>query len=117
MTKLASPQIVVLIENPNSDELTEYTVQTDNRDSIQWDVTRSRKDWPKSTDGPMLWLTFLAWHALKRSGEYSESLETFMKVTVEVRGVKEDGEVVPAKDLSGDDLAPLGHTPQVPDIG
>lgn len=111
-TQLASPQIVVLIETPGTDDLTEYTIQTDNRDAIQWDVTRAKRGWPKATDGAILWLSFLAWHALHRTGVYPGPLDDFLKVTVEVKGVTKDGSAVGVGQLDQEDLAPLEVTPQ-----
>jgi hypothetical protein len=83
MTQLSAPKVLVLVETADSDELTEYTVQTDNRDAIQWDVTRPRRSWPAFNEAPMLYMTFLAWHAMHRSGATKLNLDEFMKTAVE----------------------------------
>ena len=91
------------MEQPSGDELVEYTVQTDNRDAIQWDVTRPRRSWPAFNEAPMLYMTFLAWHAMHRTGETKESLDEFMKRAVEVKVLTVDGKTVaPADAVAGD---------------
>lgn len=65
--KIVTPQVVVLLEQPGSDELVEMTIQTDNRDMVRFDMTRAHRRWPSSTDASILWLTFLAWSALDRN--------------------------------------------------
>jgi hypothetical protein len=92
--RLSSPVVAVVLEQ--GPELVELEVQTDNRDAIQWDVSRGKRDWPKSTEAPMLWLSFLAWHALRRTGATQLTLDEFLKVAVQVRTVKADGSGEPA---------------------
>lgn len=84
MTTLNSPIINVILERPGG-ELVEYQVQTDNRDAVRWDLVRDRKKWPAGQDSPILWSTFLAWHALKRSGETTLTIEEFLDACVEAR--------------------------------
>jgi len=103
MTQLSAPKVLVLVETAGTDELTEYTVQTDNRDAIQWDVTRPRRSWPAFNEAPMLYMTFLAWHAMHRSGATKQNLDEFMKVAVEVKVLTVDGRAVaPAEALAED---------------
>ncbi|MFJ3394000.1 hypothetical protein [Leifsonia aquatica] len=90
MAELATPKVVVLIEQDGTDDLLEYTVQTDNRDMIQWDVTRGKKGWPKFDEAATLWLTFLAWHALRRVGETTLTLDDFLRRTVSVSRPKDE---------------------------
>ncbi len=47
----------------------EYDITTDNRDSIRWDLRRGKEGWPKQTDAPVLFATFMAWSALTRTGQ------------------------------------------------
>ena len=78
MAELKSPIVVVTLEDPDG-VTREYTVQTDNRDMVQFDILRARKEWPKSTEGPQLWMTVLAWHALSRTGQIgTEKVEEFI---------------------------------------
>jgi len=106
MAQLSAPKVVVLMETAGSDELTEYTVQTDNRDAIQWDVTRPRRSWPVFNEAPMLYMTFLAWHAMHRTGATKASLDEFMKDAVEVKVLTVDGKAVaPAEAVEADVMA------------
>lgn len=89
--KLAAPRIRVALEQPATDELLEIDLQTDNRDLVMWDATRNRRGWPKGQDAPMLWLTFLAWHALKRSGEAAEDFDSFNDRCVAIVPVDAEG--------------------------
>lgn len=104
MTQLSAPKVVVLLEQPGTDELAEYTVQTDNRDAIQWDVTRPRRGWPAFNEAPMLYMTFLAWHAMQRSGATGLKLDDFMKDAVEVKVLTVDGKAVTPAEATAEDV-------------
>lgn len=41
-------------------------VETANPDLVAWDLHRARNKWPSHDDAPMLWLTFVAWRAMRR---------------------------------------------------
>lgn len=63
--RLSSPRVRVIREGCEDLEL-----QTANPDMIAWDLTRpkQRPPWPKFDEAPFMWLTFLAWHAARRTG-------------------------------------------------
>lgn len=63
--KLTSPRVVVMRDGQPDLEL-----QTNNADMIQWDFTRAKQKppWPSFQEAPMLWMTFLAWCAARRTG-------------------------------------------------
>lgn len=76
---------------------TEYTLQTDNRDRIRYELTAAKRNWPSiaSEQALFLFLTVCAWSALKRSGELPAGLDldTFLDRCVVVEPVKgEDGQ-------------------------
>lgn len=48
------------------DTETAIDVQTTQSDAVRFDLVRSRMKWPATSEAPMLWATFLAWHALRR---------------------------------------------------
>lgn len=48
-----------------------------NRSMIAWDETRGVRQWPKSTDAPSLWQTFIVWHHLNRRGLYVGDFNVF----------------------------------------
>jgi hypothetical protein len=76
---LTVPHLTVRMEDGTS-----YDVQADNRDLLRWDETATRKGWPDPAKGPFLWMTFLAWAALKRTKEYGGTWEEFRAVVIDV---------------------------------
>lgn len=83
---LLTPKVLVLVQLEGATEPEELTVQTDNRDAVQWDITRARKGWPTGPDAPMLWMTFLAWHSLKRTGQLRDiPLDKFIESCLQVK--------------------------------
>ena len=84
--------IAVGLEQPGTDDLTEITLQADNRDMVRFDLVRSRKSWPASGDAPVLWATVVAYFALLRSGEIpkDETVEQFIDRTVTVSYINPD---------------------------
>lgn len=103
----SSPRVQVLLELPGSEQLAEVTVQTDNRDMVRWDRARAAKKWPEQKEAPMLWVTFLAWAAIKRLGHdvHTGDYDSFESRCVEVMAVDENGEPLnPNK--AGEELDP-----------
>lgn len=68
--KLTSPKVLVL-----RDGVPDLEIQTTNADMILWDLTRpkQRPPWPSFQDAPILWMTFLAWAAARRTGAIEPS--------------------------------------------
>lgn len=83
---LKAPRLRVVLQDG-----TEHEVQADNRDLLQWDRTRAKHRWPSGQEAPFVWLTFLAWHALRREGLTALSLTEFEEAALEV-GPAEDEE-------------------------
>lgn len=103
MTKFLTPKLRVQLESPGTDELTEYIVQTDNRDMVAFDLTRSRKGWPSMDEANMFWMTFLAHHALSKRGGVAITFEDFLDRAVIITPVDEDGEEVALEDSGSAD--------------
>ncbi|PCE13987.1 hypothetical protein AUC47_04890 [Microbacterium sp. SZ1] len=82
---LKTPIVSVIIEQ--DDKLVEYVVQTDNRDAVAWDMHRNRVNWPAGTDAPMLWMTYLAWCAMRRDTSTPAAKLTFDQFNDAVRGI------------------------------
>ena len=79
-------------------DLVEYVVRCDNRDQIAYELRRDREQWPEHA--PMLWATFMAWHALKRSGAYLETFDTFQSACAFLdTAMEEVSPTQPAPDL------------------
>ena len=68
--KLSSPRCRVV-----RDGLPDLEVQTTNADMVLWDLTRpkQRPPWPKADEAPILWATFIAWAAARRTGAIEAS--------------------------------------------
>lgn len=99
--QLSTPRVRVLIEQPDQDEYLQIDVQTDNRDMVQWDATRPRRGWAMGSESPVLWMTFLAWHAIRRTGgvpgyQVPESFDEFSQVCVATIPIDAQGEPVRA---------------------
>jgi len=93
----------VELEQPGTSDTIEYTIQTDNRDLVRWDLVRGRKGWPTSTDAPVLWATVVSYFALLRAGEIqnTESVEAFIDRAVAVQFIKpETGEPLTADEIA-----------------
>lgn len=50
-------------------------VTTSNPDLVRWDMTRGKHKWPPMDEAPMLWATFVAWAAAKRTEQYAGTWE------------------------------------------
>jgi hypothetical protein len=81
--KLSSPRVRVI-----RDGLPDLEVQTTNADMVRWDLTRpkQRPPWPKFDEAPILWMTFLAWAAARRTGaiELGHTWEVWLEEVLEV---------------------------------
>lgn len=87
--RLVSPRIRVIRDGV--DEPLE--VQTDNRDMLLWERTRTRhKDWPKMEDGPFKWMTFISWAAARRLGLINgqDTYEKWEASCVQVEALTDD---------------------------
>lgn len=94
MTSLPTPKLKIVLEAPSTGELTEYIVQTDNRDMVAFDLTRNRKNWPSMDDANMLWMNFIGHHAISKRGGVAISFDDFLAQCVECFPVDQDGEEV-----------------------
>lgn len=55
----------------------EVSAEIRNPDRVRWDMTAAKHNWPSFQDSPFLGMTFLAWAALKRVGEYAGPWDKF----------------------------------------
>lgn len=89
--QLKTPRVRVYVET-DGDDFLEIDVQTDNRDAVQWDFVRSRNRWPDAREAPLLWMTFLAWNAIRRTGGPSgDGFEKWNERVVAVEPIDADG--------------------------
>lgn len=54
-----------------------FDVTVGNRDFVAWDLVRSKRNWPAASEAPFLLNTFLAFAALKRTRQVSQTFESF----------------------------------------
>jgi hypothetical protein len=81
-------------------------VQAENPDMVFYDIDRAKKGWPPGQDAPMLWINYLAYSKLRRSGEIEPKLsfENWLLTTSMIENLDEDGD--PAAEM-----AQVGPTP------
>lgn len=91
--KLTVPEFRVV----PADGAVPYTVQATNADLVAYDVTAYRHKWPPFQKAPMLWGTFLAWHASRRLAVIGPEVtfESFRDTTLEVSATDDDAVTVP----------------------
>lgn len=101
--KLSTPRLRVILGDDS-----ELIVQATNADLVKFDMTRSRQKWPAATEAPFLWLTFIAWHALRRTGGIPQTTtyEQFSDSTQEIANLSDDESTADA------DRDAVGPTPQ-----
>lgn len=103
--KLTAPRIRVVLDAAGDGTLTEYEVQTDNRDAVRWDMTRGREHWPAMMDAPMLWATFMAWSAMNRAGDFTGTFTQFNEHALEASAIRDEA----------GDMAEVGPTRAAPE--
>lgn len=62
-TSLDNPRLLVVMADG-----TEHDVQTDSPDLAFFDLERSRQKWPTIQEGPFIWLHYIAYSKLRRTG-------------------------------------------------
>ncbi len=80
------------------DDDAEHEVQIVNVDMTSFDRERARhRDWPTAEDGPMFWASYLAWHALRRTGVFEHGYNQFEQHALQVEMINTDEEVDPTR--------------------
>jgi hypothetical protein len=72
LATLGTPKLRLILsdpEFPGADEGKDYDVQVRNVDLCAYDRERGRYGWPKGEDAPFIWMTFIGWKALIRTGQ------------------------------------------------
>jgi hypothetical protein len=90
--QLTSPRLRVVL---GDDSVVE--VQCTNADLVRFDMTRARQKWPAATDAPMLWQTFIAWAALRRTRGIPETAtyEAFSESTLDIQNLTDESDGSP----------------------
>lgn len=88
---LDSPRVLVIY---GDGEVTD--VQTEHPDLALYDLERTRNKWPTIQDGPIWWLSYVAFSALRRKGQLREPKQRFedwLLTTTGVKSLDENGEI------------------------
>ena len=88
--KLTTPRLEVTLDDGRV-----LIVQTANPDMLAYDRTASKHGWPALNKAPILYLTFVAWAALRRQGVIDKSMtwDAFSeRHALEVRAAPADGD-------------------------
>ncbi|NNG20304.1 hypothetical protein HJ590_12115 [Naumannella sp. ID2617S] len=104
------PRLALTIEPAAGDPL-DLAVQADNRGACAYDLVRSAKGYPAPADAPFLWMTYLAYHALRRTGQLaahqlSEDFDQFRLTVAQLVPVDESGDRVELADVLGENVDP-----------
>src|SRR5262245_46772947 len=67
--KLWTPRVEATLDDGSL-----LVVQVLNADLLNWDRTAARHGWPDMKSAPFLWLTFITWTALRRTGQLDRDL-------------------------------------------
>lgn len=104
--RLDNPHVLVVMADG-----TEHDVQTESPDMVLFDLERARRKWPPIQEAPFLWLSYLAFSKLKRSGvEVGRSFEEWMLKTSKVQNLDTSGD-------ESDETAQAFPTPTAPEPG
>ena len=74
---MAAPKLITPLMEAIADDGTEYQVQTINIDATNFERMRVKRGWPDQQQAPMLAMTYMTWHALKREGRIELSFDQF----------------------------------------
>lgn len=71
-----------------------YTVQVINQDMVAYETTAYRHKWPPMEKAPISWLSFLAWHAARRTGRIdgAKGYDTFRDEVLSVAAEDDEGD-------------------------
>lgn len=98
MAQIKAPRVDVLMSDG-----TQHTAKLSIPDQIQWSRTSRARGW--APDDEILAQTFMIWHALKRTGTYTDTWEAFSE---------RDAEWVAERDDDDEDEMPSEQDPTDP---
>jgi hypothetical protein len=85
--RLSTPTLHVIMLDGS-----EHTVQAINVDMVAWERDRAKHNWPTPSDGPFIWLNYLAWHVLTKTQRLLPpmTLREFEEAAAEVSVAQDD---------------------------
>lgn len=88
--RLDTPHVLVTMADGR-----EFDVKTENPDMVFFDLERARRKWPSLQEAPFLWLSYLAYSKLKRTGQLGATaphFDTWILETSAVSNLDADGQ-------------------------
>lgn len=76
-----------------------------NPDLVRFDITRNKHKWPDAEAAPILWMTFIAWAAARRTGVYTDTWDKWSNEDCLELEVGDDEDVDPTQTGPGSDSA------------
>ena len=72
---------------------TEFEVNTESPDMVYFDLERAKRKWPVIQEAPFLWLSYLAYSKLKRTGEpVPPTFDAWLPKTSRIDNLDADGQ-------------------------
>lgn len=92
---------------------TERNITVGNPSLVAYDRTRAKRQWPKASEAPSLWTTFISWHHMKAAGLYDGTADEFMdRDCIGCEPVDEDGESITDPEAEPDEADPTSRAPE-----
>lgn len=87
-TRIPTPRLWVWLDEDSPPEL----VQSTNVDMVEAERVARQHKWGSMSESPLLYLTFIAWSAMRRSGKLPDGMtfETFRSSTAAVQDADDD---------------------------
>jgi hypothetical protein len=83
--KLGTPRLRVVITEDSEEAV---MLQTIGADQVAAEVVARRHKWGKIEDSPMTWLSYMAWHGLRRKG-FLDKAVTWEAFTAELGSIED----------------------------
>ena len=96
-SSIAVPDITVHLADG-----TEHLAKPSIGDMAKYDILRVRKGWPKRDDAEVLFITVLAWIALRRVGAYKGQVDDFIDQLDSLETDEDDEETEDPEDADDD---------------
>jgi hypothetical protein len=94
LATLGTPRLRLVLSDPafgGDDEGKDYEVQIRNVELCAFDRERGRYGWPKADEAPFIWMTYVGWKALIRTGQIAQCpLSEFEQRCLSVETVGEE---------------------------
>lgn len=95
--RLDTPHLLVVMADG-----TEYDVKTESPDMVYFDLERAKRKWPGIQEAPFLWLSYLAYSKLKRTGAgVPATFDAWLPTTSRIDNLDADGQLSNETETAG----------------